>query len=568
MNTRRQVAFWSPLVSILLGLLLFATFAGSRYLGSEGFSRPFGADHRLVPTWLANYQQLSPTGELLADITLSEHSVPLGAAAVTLSPELQQWLSLKVLERTSKNIDLAEVRVSTTLLRDSQAVIGQIDDFAIREGEFSQLVISRLGNGNDLVYDPPLRYPTRATQMDSWNVKGEILGRGTYVLEVKGVQPSELDSTLTDSRSCKFFEITFERTFTGAGTDSSKTVDSYCDDDLPASSRDLISGNVIRRNVLAMPNSSRLVDVSVSKSGSRIHLLGTSTPAWPMQVRVRPAIDSDQTYVFDDLSRRLIAYNLRNGKLVWSMAIRPDVVSLCGIADGVVIATLDRDLLAVSSTGEVRWILRAGDVALEPCGNVSNDSAVVVMVDGSTISFNTDDGRIESSANLGFAPANVKVLNTELGWRVFSLGADGLTSIGSDGMTVSNTNCGAGSVLTKWSATAVVCLAGSEMLIFDLQGIEIGRRKNAVVGELMSFSSAEPVGAYSVRLVRGADCREIASLTEPCLPEHSYLVTDIRGEEGRDTQVWGLGTGQYTVSVSGSYLVVNSKDGDLWRFGT
>lgn len=567
-SNRTRLLAWSPLLAMVIGSFAYWALA-VRGVMSEGVSsRLTGSDSTTSQTWMANYQQISVSGDLLAEVSLSEHRLPVGLATVTLPVALQQWINTQASAIDNRSRNSNEISVSTLLIRGANSVVGQVDEFSIREGGFSHLLVTRLGGASDLVYDPPLRYPTNETSEVSWEESGAILGLGSYTLRVKAVEPTSREHELAGQVGCKYFEVLLERDFRAAETEITNTVDSYCSDVLPVSSRDLASGNTLKRLPPKEYQRTSTRAAATTSDVSNVVFIGKTVPAWPMQVRFEPAVDKSQTYVFDSISRRLVAYGILDGLVKWSLAISPEIVSLCGVPDGVVLATLDRQVIAVSALGELRWARRMGDVVFAPCGNVASETFSVATVDGSMASISTTDGTLEATATLGFSPITVVRLESQGKWRVFALGVGGLVSVANDRSSTITSECPADASLVKWSSSAVVCLYSSGAQVFDLSGESIERFATPKVDLIRSALSSQPIGSISLQIIDSDLCASYSSFTQPCEKDHAYLLSEFRGEPGRDTQLWKLGLGSHLLSVGERMVVAVNSAGEIWRFGS
>lgn len=567
-SDRTRLLAWGPFLAMVIGSFAYWAVA-VRGVMSEGVpSRLTGSDSTTAQTWMANYQQISASGDVLAEVSLSEHRLPVGLVTVTLPVALQEWINSQTSAIDNRSPNFNEISVSTLLIRGANSVVGQVDEFSFREGGFSHLLVTRFGGASDLVYDPPLRYPTNETSETSWEESGDIVGLGSYTLRVKAVEPTSREHELEGQVGCKYFEVLLDRDFHSVGVQTTNTVDSYCSDSLPVSSRDLVSGNVLKR---LPPKEYQRTSTRVAATTSDVTSLGfigKTVPAWPMQVKFEPAVDKSQTYVFDSISRRLVAYGILDGLVKWSLAISPQIVGLCGVPDGVVLATLDRQVIAVSALGELRWARSMGDVVFAPCGNFAFESFSVATVDGSITSLSSVDGTLEATATLGFSPTTVVRLESQGKWRVFALGVGGLVSVADDRSITITSECPADANLFKWSSSALVCLKSSGAQVFDLSGETIERFAPPETDLIRSALPAQPIGSMSVQIIDGELCASYSSFTQTCEKDHAYLLIEFRGEPGRETQLWKLGLGSHLLSVGQRLLVAVNSAGEIWRFGS
>ncbi|MFM8957928.1 MAG: PQQ-binding-like beta-propeller repeat protein [Actinomycetota bacterium] len=538
------------------------------------FSKPPPAGEISTDAWIANYEQVDGRGARLTTFTISDHAASIANVAAGLPEALASLIAAQLETFDVELLGTVPISVSSLVVHNGTEVSGQIDEYSARVGGDNYVVLTRFGDGNDFAYDPPLRYPTRFSVQSSWSATGEVVGRGRYTISVQERDAQDMAESLPALEDCRHFEILLTRDLDNSGRETTSSIDTYCQSRLPVLSRDLNNGSVIRPLKSAAIASSEVTYLETS-NGAEVTpdelredealSLGMPReviePPWQMKIDFPPAVTSESVVVFDSNTRRLVSYDRKSGEYRWSHVIQPEVVAVCGHASGTIVTTSDRRAWSFNNYGGLEWEYEFPDIPMASCGETS-ETVVVATVDGSLTEIEIGSGTQRSQSRLPMFPDDIEVLVSGPLWTVFGIAADGeMVMQRSEGGPQSIAQCGASAQIRKWSGQSVLCASRTAAMFVNSAG-----ESTAVFGKpdapyFLSVVDSIPFGFLDLAVARGS------SNGGGCPSNQYCLFSEIRGEEGRDSQSIPLGASRPLVAIRGSELVVTTDGGILLVFG-
>lgn len=538
------------------------------------FSEPSPAGEISADAWIANYEQVDGRGARLAAFTISDHAASIANVAAGLPEALASLIAAQLENFDVDLLGTVPVSVSSLVIHNGTEVSGQIDEYSARVGGDNYVVLTRFGYGNDFAYDPPLRYPTRFSVQSSWSAAGEIVGRGRYTISVQERDAQDMAESLPALEDCRHFEILLTRDLDSSGRETTSSIDTYCQSRLPVLSRDLINGSVIRPLKLSTITSSEVINPQTS-DGAADTLDGSRKdedlslerpreviePPWRMKIDLSPAVTSESVVVFDRSTRRLVSYDRKSAGYRWSHVVQPDVVALCGYSRGTIVTTSDRRAWSFNNHGGLEWEYEFPDIPLASCGETS-ETVVVATVDGSLTELEIDSGTQRSQSRLPMFPDDTEVLVSGPLWTVFAIAADGeMFMQNSERSPQSIAQCGSSAQIRKWSGQSVLCASPTAAIFVNSAGESTAEFGKPDAPYFLSVVDSIPFGFLDLTVARGS------SNGGGCPSDQYCLFSEIRGEEGRDSQSIPLGASRPLVAIRGSELVVTAEGGILLVFG-
>jgi hypothetical protein len=575
--TKRGVARFVAVIPIVVLVALSVAHLARLSELRESSRAVIRPDDGLIPrdAWVVNYEQINEDGERLIGLTIAEHATSMATVAGELPEALAGFLVAQLGTLQVGLLDRGGLSVSTIVIQDGNEAAGQVNEFSVRLRGDNRVLLTRFGSGVDYAYDPPLRYPTNSSPESSWSEAGEIVGRGRYQIAVEEKLSTEIPALPEWLKDCRHFEIAVIRDFGASGRESSKTLDTYCESQFPELSNDLVAKTAIRAMNFsttgseittepsgeaggAIPNS-QVSDAEISSIDDNPGIV--IEPRWKMDVRFPSVITGESVVIFDSASRRLLAHSRATGDFKWSHVVQPEVVGICGHSGGTVVATVDRKAWSFSHSGKLQWVVSLPDIPLLDCTD-TGESLVVVAADGSVIEFETARGMQLGQTRLPFLPVDTELIAAGRDWRHFALSAGGELIMHAPGQGPRVLSpCGASSRLRKWSELVVVCANETYAQFIDIYGKRTAEYDSEDASFFSSLTEWIPLGTLDIAILRGEELGWDCPLNEYC------LLTEIRGEEGRDRRSVTVGASRPYMTINRSEIVLVANDGTIRIFG-
>ena len=524
--------------------------------------------------WIANYEQVDGQGTRLAVFTISDHAASIANVAAELPEALANLIAAQLETFDVALLGTVPVSASSLVVHNGTEVSGQIDEYSARVGGDNYVILTRFGDGNEFAYDPPLRYPTRFSVQSSWSATGEIVGRGRYTISVQERDAQDMADSLPTLEDCRHFEILLTRDLDSSGRETTSSIDTYCQSRLPVLSRDLINDSIIRPLKLSAIASGEVINPETSDGAADIpdgsredealsleRPRAVIEPPWRMKIDLPPAVTSESVVVFDSNTRRLVSYDRKSAGYRWSHVVQPDVVALCGYSRGTIVTTSDRRAWSFNNHGGLEWEYEFPDIPLASCGETS-ESVVVATVDGSLTELEIESGTQRSRSRLPMFPDDTEVLVSGPLWTVFAVAANGeMVMQNSERSPQSIAQCGSSAQIRKWSDQSVLCASRTAAIFVNSAGERTAEFGKPDALYFLSVIDSIPFGLLDLVVARGT------SNSGGCPSDQYCLFSEIRGEEGRDSQSIPLGASRPLVAIRGSELVVTTDGGVLLVFG-